>query len=481
MDRIKQFLFKNSTTKQTIAKNTFWLFFGEILGRILKLGIIVFATRTLGTDGWGVFSYALASVSLFYMFSDIGINIFVTRQLSKEGDDRYDYIASAFFLKIAILTISGIVAIVAIPHIGSVALDSNIIVAIVLLNFSDSIREFGLSINRAFLKMEREALVKIVMNGLITLLGIGLLLLKPLPLSLALGYTIGSIIATMMTILLLIPECKKIPFHISLHKIKTIFTFSWPYLATVFFSSALFTIDSIMLGNMKSTTEVGLYAAAQRFIQFLAVIPLFIGMSLFPILSKNVDDPVTLKQFFEKAMTVVLCIGFPIAIGGALLSHDLMITMFGAAFVQGGIVLTILMFVIFADFPYVILSNVISAKNLQRKFILSTMAGLCINIGLNLYLIPTYGARGAAFATLIAQALIMTINWHLLKRYFSFSVVPKLGKIVLSTLLMACIILICISLGIPLIATIPIAMLVYVGVLYVTNEPVLILARSMIK
>ena len=62
MQKIKNFLFKNTNTKQTIAKNTFWLFFGEIIGRILKLGIVVFATRKLGVEGWGLFSYSLAYV-----------------------------------------------------------------------------------------------------------------------------------------------------------------------------------------------------------------------------------------------------------------------------------------------------------------------------------------------------------------------------------------------------------------------------------
>jgi len=52
MEKIKNFLFKNTSTKQTVAKNTAWLFIGEMLGRILKLVVIVFATRVLGVNGW---------------------------------------------------------------------------------------------------------------------------------------------------------------------------------------------------------------------------------------------------------------------------------------------------------------------------------------------------------------------------------------------------------------------------------------------
>ncbi|MCL5004783.1 MAG: hypothetical protein M1170_02470, partial [Patescibacteria group bacterium] len=59
LQKIKSFLFENKTTRQTIAKNTFWLFFGEISSRVLRAAIVIYAARVLGADGWGVFSYAI--------------------------------------------------------------------------------------------------------------------------------------------------------------------------------------------------------------------------------------------------------------------------------------------------------------------------------------------------------------------------------------------------------------------------------------
>ena len=39
--KIKAFLFKNTTAKQTIAKNTFWLSISNFGGRLIKAIIII--------------------------------------------------------------------------------------------------------------------------------------------------------------------------------------------------------------------------------------------------------------------------------------------------------------------------------------------------------------------------------------------------------------------------------------------------------
>ena len=77
--RIKEFLFENQNTRQTIAKNTFWLSFGEITGRLLRLGIVIYAARILGAAGWGVFSYLTSLAAVFTIFTDVGLGAVLIR------------------------------------------------------------------------------------------------------------------------------------------------------------------------------------------------------------------------------------------------------------------------------------------------------------------------------------------------------------------------------------------------------------------
>lgn len=481
MEKLKRFLFKNTSAKQTVAKNTVWLFFGEILGRILKLAVVVFATRVLGVEGWGVFSYALAFVSVFYVFGDIGINTFITRELSKGGTNKYQYLSASLILKLLLLGLSLIISLFLIPHFGTVTLGLKIILALALLNFSDSLREFVLSVNRALEKMEREAFIKITINSITTVLGIVLLLAHPTPLSLAIAYAAGSIAGSIVALWIIVPELKHIQWKFPPKTMATILNFAWPFLATTIFSVVIANIDTIMLGQLKSTTEVGFYAAAERIVQFLAIIPVFIGLSTFPLMSKSDSDSIASTRIFEKIMTIVLGIGFPITIGGLLLSKSLMIIIFGASYAGGALVLAILMLGVLADFPNIILSNAIFVKNLQKKFVIATAVGVIINVLMNLYLIPRYGAIGAAISTVISQLFIMGINWYMLKRFFSFSIVPKLLKIGLATIAMTIVIVACMALGIYSLLTIIIAAMAYSAMLYFLQEPMLAETLAMIS
>ena len=470
MQRIKNFLFKNTSDKQTVAKNTFWLVSGEIIGRLFKLGIVVFATRQLGIEGWGIFSYALAFVSFFYILGDFGVNTFITREMSKDTENKYKYLATSFIIKISLLIILFTLSLLIGPHIGKIKLSLSLLTVFSLLFFSDSVREFALSINRALGKMEREAFSKILMNSLITILGIILVIKKADPLSLAIAYLIGSAIATVFVLWSIRKEFTKIKWYFSKESLKIIYNFSWPIIIISLFSF-IFNIDSIMLGQLKSVADVGLYSAAQRIVQFTAIIPAFIAMSIFPILSKNESDDGRLANIFEKIMTIVFAIGIPLAIGGFLLSTKIMFFVFGHEYVSGGLTLGILMISILASFPNIILTNVIFSKNLQRTFIAATSFGVLANIVLNLLLIPKYGALGAAISVTATQLLIMVINWQKLKKIIPFSIIPKIGRLVISCLIMALVILILNTLGVHILIIVTIAVATYTFSLYVLKEP----------
>ena len=55
--RIQDWLLNNKTVGQTVAKNTFWLFSGQLISRLLRAAIVIYAARVLGASSWGAFSY----------------------------------------------------------------------------------------------------------------------------------------------------------------------------------------------------------------------------------------------------------------------------------------------------------------------------------------------------------------------------------------------------------------------------------------
>src|SRR5258706_13905558 len=70
----KQFLLQNSSIKQTMLKNTFWLMFAEGITRLLMFFVTVWIARYLGVRNFGEFTFAFAFTALFGVFADFGFN-----------------------------------------------------------------------------------------------------------------------------------------------------------------------------------------------------------------------------------------------------------------------------------------------------------------------------------------------------------------------------------------------------------------------
>jgi O-antigen/teichoic acid export membrane protein len=467
--KIKTFLFKNTNTRQTILKNTFWLFLGEIVGRILKLTIIVFATRKLGVENWGVFSYALAFVSLFYIFGDFGVNTFITKEMAKDNINKYKYLATASIVRIFFLLVFFIFALLLGPVLGKIKLSFNMVLVFAIFFFFESIREFVMSINRSLQKMENEGLSKILINLFITIFSLILLTRNNSPLSLAIAYMLGSILSTIYIIWSIKGEFKKIEWKFSKENFKIIYNFSWPILIISLFGF-LFSLDTIMLGQMKSVVDVGLYTTAQRLISFLIVIPGFIGISIFPTLSKNENNAEKLGNILQKVLLIILAIAIPLAIGGVLFSEQITLLVLGPQYIAAAPVFAALMVSILASFPNIFLMNLVFVKNLQKFFIIATSIGVFLNILINFILIPKYGAIGAAISTTIAELVIMILNWKKLKKYIPFNVIPKIGKICIASIIMTTSIFLFKSIGIHFIVNIIFAIIIYFIALKILKE-----------
>src|SRR3989344_2823781 len=222
MEKLKTFFLRNTNTGQTIIKNTFWLFLSETSGRLLKMGLIVYAARVLGASGWGLFSYAISVASLLTMFADIGISDLVIREITQKKEGYRTFISTALLLKVIVLTVSTFLVIFVSPFISQIPEANSLFFLIALILFFDSMRELGLSINRASEKMERDMVVKVVTNASIFILGVLLLKIKLSPESIALAYAIGSAIGFLSIAIIIRKDLKKLLAKVDLRIFKII-------------------------------------------------------------------------------------------------------------------------------------------------------------------------------------------------------------------------------------------------------------------
>ncbi|KKQ19666.1 MAG: lipopolysaccharide O-side chain biosynthesis protein (O-antigen transporter), partial [Parcubacteria group bacterium GW2011_GWC1_36_9] len=286
MEKIKNFFLENSNTRQTIIKNTFWLFTGEALGRLIKLGLIVYAARELGSGGWGIFAYALSVASLLMIFSDIGIENLVAREISQKKENHKMFISAAFLLKSIVLTISIALVIFVSPYISNVTEARGLFFIIAVIFFFDVIRNMGFAINRVMEKMEREMITKVIMNFVILGLGIVLINIDPSPLSLAIAYATGSATGALLILSFIRKNIVEFITKTNTEAVKLVLKTALPFAIISLVGSVMGNTDIFMLGIWKAPEDIGLYAAAQRFFQFIIIIPSMIASASFPLMAR---------------------------------------------------------------------------------------------------------------------------------------------------------------------------------------------------
>ena len=99
MEKIKNFFLQNQGIRQTIVKNFIWLSTGTTISRVIRSLMIIYAARVLGTEHYGVFSYALGLTAIFNIFSDIGLTGILTRELVKRTEKK-EYLATSLGIKL---------------------------------------------------------------------------------------------------------------------------------------------------------------------------------------------------------------------------------------------------------------------------------------------------------------------------------------------------------------------------------------------
>lgn len=474
--KIKHFLLKNSTTRQTVAKNTFWLFVSNVGGRLIRAAAIVYAARVLGASNWGVFSYAITIVAILTTFTDMGIGNILVRETAKNRGTEYAtrVFSTIFYIKTALLILGAVAVLVGAPYLSTLQGARVLYPVMVFILLFDAYREFGFAYIRATERMEAEAFVYITANFAIAVFGIAFLVFRPTVKSFAIAYAMGDSVGAIAVIMLLRKKIKDILTNFSRELIWPLISYAWPFVLSSFLALLMVNTDIFIIGLMKPAADVGYYSAALRIVQILYLVPGILAISVFPSLSRLAQqDRQKFRSLLERMILSALAFAIPVGIGGAITGRDIIGFVFGAAYLPAAAAFAILMLTMMADFPATLLSNAIFAHNKQKMLTIYAALGGITNIVLDLILIPKLGITGSAVATLIAQAVGNAFLWRVMKSIQPFAVLPHLKRVLSAAVLMAGVSAFFVAVRVPVIFTVAAGGAVYLGMLALLKEPLL--------
>jgi len=480
--KLGKFLFHNTTTSQTIAKNTFWLSFGEIFGRFLRVILIFSAARILGVAGWGTFSYMVSMAAILTVFSDIGLTSIVVREGSKNSELRKTYFATSLFLKLILIFLSFLLIVFVTPRISDIGLSPILVYAVGFLMVFDALRVFGNSIFRSEQQMQFEAGTNIFTQVSIFSLGFYVLLRNPSPELLAVAYAAGSGIGLLVITFLIRKYIKVVFKYFRRDIIKNILAYSWPIGFSAIFGGLMVNIDTVMVGWFRDATHVGLYAAAQKPIAFLYLLPALIAGALFPVLAKRAEkDKDGFRKVLENGVAATLLVAYPIVVGLLMTADQIVNFVYGQDYLLSAGPLRILAMTLIITFPSTIIVHAFIAYNRQKELVPLWTMGTIFNILTNFMLIPIFGIVGAAWTSFFTQVGVNTVLWRKMIKINPFVVHRRMKTILLASLLMALAVMITRSLGLHVLLTVGVACAVYFASLLALKDHTLLEIKSIIR
>jgi PST family polysaccharide transporter len=475
IQKIKSFLFKNTSAKQTVAKNTVWLSISNFGGRIIKAGVIIYAARVLGTDGYGVFSYAITLSGFLTLFMDPGINGILVREGSKADEaERREIFSTTLVIKLILLAVGVSVVLFLAPFFSTLPGAREILPIVAAILSLDTLREFFTSLLRAKEKMEWDAAIFLFTNLGILVFGFAFLHIETSPRALSWAYVAGDILGISLVLWLIRKYFTRFYQYFSIKRVWPIINAAWPFAVTGALGVLLTNTDILIISWMGTASDVGIYSAAIRIVQILYLVPMVLQFSTLPLFSRLAHkDDARFRLALERTVSLVFLLSIPLTLGGVILGTPIMALLFGAAYQSGGFAFKLLMVTLLFDFPAAIVSSAMFAYNNQRSLIISSAIGGFVNVVLDLFFIPHWGIAGSAIATIIASAASNSYLWHAMRKTNYFSVMGRLKKMIPAGVIMGIATLLLSILHISLILNIVLSAGIYLLALKMLREPLL--------
>ncbi|HFI7967927.1 TPA: flippase [Escherichia coli] len=393
---------------QKIILNAGWLLFDKFIRLMFGLLVGVWVARYLGPGTYGQLAYIVTLVSLFQVVVSLGMDTILVREITCNKNEAAQILGSAIFMRfivgcISIVLLVGGVTIFNGAYFGVLTLLAS---GGLLLQCTDTIDIWFQSQSQS----KRTVIAKLCSYTITNILRIILIIYNAPLWTFALLLSIDASLSALALTFAYKTFKTAHRWHISLLRCKALLSESWPFLISGISIILYMRIDQVLIKNIMGEKPLGIYSAAIQFSTLWNFIPLTLSVSLAPYVArKKKESEQIYYQTLCNIFLIFSIIGWCITLTIITLSPFIIEFMLGPNYKDGVGVLSI--HVITNLFICLGISQSLWIVN-ERKgtFILyKSITGLVVSVIANIILIPLYGIKGAAIASVLSQITASTI------------------------------------------------------------------------
>ena len=399
----------DATRKQIRGSSLF------LAGRFLSLGANfitqVLIVRYLSTADYGALAYVLATAAFLQLFATLGLQEAVSRFVPAYRDNgQYEQLFGTLLLAAGVVSFTGTLAIVIVlgPLSQLIAHEKLTLHLLSILIFLVPVEAADMLLDAFFasLASTRDIFFRKYVLGPGLKLTIAALLIwrRSTVTFFAFGYLAVSLIGVLTYSWMLFRYLRaqgisqKVTFKTMIVPARELLTFVIPGLSAVLATAAINSINMLLLGQMQTLSEVAYYRAAVPIAEMNGVVMASFTLLYTPTAARlfargNYSGISTLYWRTAAWMSIA---AFPIFICTFSLARPLVLLLYGSRYQRTAFVLALL--ALGSYFNVTLGFNVQTLKvigRLRYVMVVSLLAAVA-NAAFNLFLIPRYGAVGAA-------------------------------------------------------------------------------------
>ncbi len=449
-------------TVRRVARNSLAPMLTTLGNKVVDFAFAALMLRILGPTLSGRYYFAVAVVGYLEIWSNFGLNLYLTRQVAQQRETARDTLAQTLTLRLVLLGLSvPVLVLVGLAWRGVFGLPDDTALAIVLLVVALLPGNIAAALSSVFYAYERmeypagltslTTLVKVALGTLALLLGWGFV-----------GLALVAIVGNLVNVAILWRAAGRLFFRPrfapALAGLRGIALASYPLMLNHLLQTLFFKVDVTLLQPLQGDIVVGWYSTAYKWIDALLIIPAYFTLAIFPLMSRYATEdggrrtedggrkaedrqrvadgrpttedggptadvprpssvhrppaaprpPSPRARPDRRAARLLLYIALPVAMATTFMAEDLVRLLGGAEYLpHGAIALRIMIWFLPFSFVNGVTQYVLVAVDQARWITRSFALAFSFNLVANLLFIPRYSYPAAAVITILSELVLM--------------------------------------------------------------------------
>lgn len=372
-------------------------------------------TTRLGASAFGIFVLVQSYVALVQTFTDLGLAQVLQRDIVRGDEDERMLLGQAMGLRVTLSS-------VAVPVAAALGLlvyadRSNTMKVGLVLMLCAIPFSVSQEVSSAYFSAKLRNTILAVSSVMQQVVFVGLVVLV-VSLHKSVVYCLGAslIAAVLSSVFTNVMAHREVPFTPSFNRgvWLSMLRSSTPIGVAYIVGLLYFKADTIILSFLSTAKQIGYYGAAYSIVTVFLALPAVFARTFLPSMVRATKD--------EIAASVQSALAY-FAIGGTFSAAGIMIcgptvirVVAGSHFGASNAPLRILGLGLIFIFVATCLSSLCVARGFGNKIFVMSVVSLVLNVVFNVIVIPLYGIKGAALATLVCEVISLALFLRLVRR-----------------------------------------------------------------